>query len=69
MYFTIEPGLYLNSNDETIPRKYRGIGIRIEDDILITKGGNEIITRDIPKEINEIEEACAKNFIDYFIED
>ena len=50
MYFTIEPGLYFNENDQTVPEKYRGIGIRIEDDILITKNGNESSTKRYSKD-------------------
>lgn len=66
MYFTIEPGLYFNLNDQTVPEKYRGIGIRIEDDILITKNGNEILTRDIPKTVEEVERACAVDYKSFF---
>ena len=66
MYFTVEPGIYIDSEDKSVPEKYRGIGIRIEDDILITKNGNSILTNDIPKEVVEVEEACSKNFADFF---
>ena len=55
MYFSVEPGIYINSNDATVPEEYRGIGIRIEDDVLITASGNEVLTDGIPKEISEIE--------------
>lgn len=40
MVLTIEPGLYIDKNDKSVPKKYRGIGIRIEDDILVTKDGS-----------------------------
>ena len=53
-YITIEPGIYI-PNEEDIPKAYRGIGIRIEDDILVTMDGNENITKEVPKEIAEIE--------------
>lgn len=66
MYFTIEPGLYFNENDQTVPERYRGIGIRIEDDILITKDGNEVLTKDIPKTIEEIETACSIDYKTFF---
>ena len=67
MYFTIEPGLYFDEEDLSLPEELRGIGIRIEDDILITKDGNEVITtKDIPKEVSDVEEACQKDFLSYF---
>ena len=55
MVLTIEPGIYCDENDKTIPKKYRGIGIRIEDNILVTKDGYENLSQDIVKTINEIE--------------
>ncbi len=66
MIFTVEPGIYLPENDQEIPEKYRGIGIRIEDDILITSSGNENLTKDIPKEIADIETACAADNSELF---
>lgn len=60
MCVTVEPGLYFDPSDETIPAKYRGIGIRIEDDIVITKNGVLNLTQSLPKEINEIEEVALK---------
>jgi len=54
MVMTIEPGIYLDEADITIPKKYRGIGIRIEDDILVTKNGCENLSCEIAKEIDEI---------------
>lgn len=55
MYFSVEPGIYINANDASVPDEYRGIGIRIEDDVLITPTGNEVLTAGIPKEIVDIE--------------
>jgi len=55
MVLTIEPGLYIDKNDKSVPKKYRGIGIRIEDDILITKDGYENLSNSIVKRIQEIE--------------
>jgi len=52
---TIEPGIYIKSDDETVPFKYRGIGIRIEDDVLITPTGNHVLSHKCPKEIDQIE--------------
>lgn len=53
--FTVEPGLYIAPDDETVPEAYRGIGVRIEDDVLITETGCRILTGDVPKSIAEIE--------------
>jgi Xaa-Pro aminopeptidase len=55
MVFTIEPGFYVQPSDKEAPEAYRNIGIRIEDDILVTSQGCEILTRDAPKERTEIE--------------
>jgi Xaa-Pro aminopeptidase len=55
--FTIEPGLYLPTKDESIPKQYRGIGIRIEDDILITESGCSVLSAAAPKTREEIEAA------------
>lgn len=55
MCFTIEPGLYIPGNDMTAPPELRGIGVRIEDNIIITKNGYENLTTGVPKEIDEIE--------------
>jgi len=55
MLLTIEPGIYCDENDLDIPKKYRGIGIRIEDDILVTKDGYENLSSKIAKTIDEIE--------------
>jgi len=57
--FTIEPGLYIPVDDDTVPAEYRGIGVRIEDDILVTKTGHEVLTAKAPKEIAEIESIMA----------
>lgn len=55
MVLTIEPGIYLPEDDKKIPKKYRGIGIRIEDDILVTKEGYENLSKEVFKEIKDIE--------------
>ena len=59
MVITVEPGIYINESNESIPKKWRGIGIRIEDDVLITKDGNEVITKDLAKGRSEIEALCT----------
>lgn len=56
MVYTVEPGLYIRSNDETVAPEFRGIGVRIEDDIHITESGIEILTDKIPKDPSEVEE-------------
>jgi len=60
MVITIEPGVYI-SQDSDAPDKYKGIGVRIEDDVVITATGVEILTSDVPKEIDEIEALMAKS--------
>ncbi len=55
MVMTIEPGVYIEKDDTNVPLKYRGIGIRIEDDILVTDEGHENLSQGIAKTINEIE--------------
>lgn len=62
---TIEPGLYLNANDTKIPKAYQGIGIRIEDDILVTPTGHENLSAKIAKDIDEVETMCQKSLYDY----
>jgi len=65
MVITVEPGLYFPAQDKKIPKKYRGIGIRIEDDILVTTKGSENLSEDIPKEINEVERACQQDHLSF----
>lgn len=60
MVMTIEPGIYIRADDETVEEKYRGIGIRIEDDILITENGCENLSAMIAKTVEEIEEMCKE---------
>ena len=56
MVLTVEPGLYIPLDDTDAPEKYRGIGIRIEDDVLVTEDGNVNLTAKCPKQAEEIEE-------------
>jgi Xaa-Pro aminopeptidase len=60
MVFTIEPGLYIAADDEKAPPELRGIGIRIEDDILVTDDGHENLTVAIPRTVSDVEQACAR---------
>ena len=55
MVFTVEPGLYLTADDQRVPPKLRGIGVRIEDDVVMTESGFENLTASIPKQIDEVE--------------
>ena len=55
MVLTVEPGLYVPADAMDVDPGYRGVGIRIEDDVLVTATGHEVLTRDIPKEIDELE--------------
>ena len=59
MVFTIEPGLYINAEDTSVPAKWRGIGIRIEDDVLITKDGHKVLTDALPRSAEETEALMA----------
>ncbi|MCI4406033.1 MAG: aminopeptidase P N-terminal domain-containing protein [Sulfuricurvum sp.] len=58
MVMTIEPGLYFRADDESVPERYRGIGIRIEDNILVTENGYENLSAMIAKSVEEIEGMC-----------
>jgi Xaa-Pro aminopeptidase len=60
MVFTIEPGLYVDPDDQSAPPELRGVGIRIEDDILVTERGNENLTVAIPRTVAEVERASAR---------
>ncbi len=60
MVMTVEPGLYLRADDETVPIAYRGIGIRIEDDILVTEDGCENLSAGIVKSVADVEAMCRR---------
>lgn len=55
MILTVEPGIYIDKDDKSVPKRFRGIGIRIEDDILVTKDGYENLSSAIAKTIEEVE--------------
>ncbi|MGF1429943.1 aminopeptidase P family protein [Kitasatospora sp. LaBMicrA B282] len=55
MCLTVEPGLYFQADDLTVPEEYRGIGVRIEDDILVTADGNENLSAALPRQADEVE--------------
>ena len=60
MVFTIEPGLYFKEEDLAVPEEYRGIGVRIEDDILVTEDGAENLSAVLPRTPDEIEAWMAR---------
>jgi len=60
MVFTIEPGLYFQPDDLTVPEEYRGIGVRIEDDILVTETGAENLSVGIPRTADDVEAWLAR---------
>lgn len=60
MALTVEPGIYVAAGEESVPDKYRGIGIRIEDDVVITEADNVVLSGAIPKTIEDLERVCAK---------
>lgn len=61
MVVTIEPGIYIAEDDEQVPEAFRGIGVRIEDDVVITEGAPRILTSLVPKEIADIEAIRAES--------
>jgi Xaa-Pro aminopeptidase len=59
MVVTVEPGIYVPPGDRDIPERWRGIGIRIEDDVAVTRRGHEVLTSGVPKEPDAIEALLA----------
>ena len=64
MVLTVEPGLYFKSDDELVPHELRGIGVRIEDDILITADGNENLSAGLPRSSTDVEAWMAAIWAD-----
>lgn len=60
MVFTIEPGLYFKADDLAVPEEYRGIGVRIEDDVLVTAAGNENLSAALPRRPEDVEAWMAR---------
>ena len=60
MVFTIEPGLYIAAGRKGVAAKWRGIGIRIEDDVLVTKDGHQVLTSGLARTTDEIEAFMAQ---------
>ncbi len=61
MVLTVEPGLYFHANDETLPPELRGIGVRLEDDLVVTENGAEVLSDALPITASGIEEWFAKH--------
>lgn len=59
MVTTIEPGIYISPNNRKVPKKWRGIGVRIEDDVVVTRSGNKVLSKGVPKTTQEIEALMA----------
>jgi Xaa-Pro aminopeptidase len=60
MVLTVEPGLYFQTDDLTVPARFRGIGVRIEDDVVVTAKGMRNLSADIPSEASDVEGWMAK---------
>lgn len=60
MVLTVEPGMYLPAGSKGLARKWWNIGVRIEDDILVTASGNEVLSKDVPKTVDAIEALMAR---------
>ncbi|HTV50978.1 MAG TPA: Xaa-Pro aminopeptidase [Steroidobacteraceae bacterium] len=59
MVLTIEPGIYISSAQRRVRREFRNIGVRIEDDVVVTRDGAEVLSRDAPKDPDAIESVMA----------
>jgi len=62
MVLSVEPGLYLPVDDDRIPEQLQGMGVRIEDTVLITDDGAEVLTADAPKQIEQLEQLRAEAY-------
>ncbi|MDE2410052.1 MAG: M24 family metallopeptidase, partial [Actinomycetales bacterium] len=60
MVFTIEPGLYFHKEDLLVPEEFRGIGVRIEDDVLMTADGPVNLSAQLPRSADEVEAWMAR---------
>ncbi len=59
MVLTVEPGLYIAPDCESVEPRWRGIGVRIEDDVVVTRDGHDVLSKDLPKTVQEIERLMA----------
>lgn len=60
MVMTVEPGIYIAPDDDSVPKKWRGIGVRIEDDVVVTKTGCDVLSAAVPKDADAIEALMAE---------
>ena len=60
MILTVEPGFYIQPDDTLFPEEYRGVGVRIEDDILVTESGAKILSNALPRHPDEVEAYMAR---------
>ena len=59
MALTIEPGIYINANERHVPKRWRGIGVRIEDDVVVTRDAPRVLTAGLPTGVAAIEALMA----------
>lgn len=62
MCFTVEPGVYIQPGADGVPEEYYNIGVRIEDDVLVTESGAEVLTSLVPKSVSEVEATMKQTF-------
>lgn len=62
MCFTVEPGVYIQPGTDGVPEEYYNIGVRIEDDVLVTESGAEVLTSLVPKSVSEVEATMKQTF-------
>jgi Xaa-Pro aminopeptidase len=62
MYITIEPGIYIPEDDNSVELGLRGVGIRIEDDVLVTENGHDVLTKDTPKDVEDLEKLIGSAY-------
>jgi len=64
MVLTVEPGIYIADEEPSVDKRWWGIGIRIEDDVLVTENGYDVLTKSVPKTVEEIEQLMKNHFYD-----
>ena len=56
-----QAGIYISHDNDTVIAKWRGIGVRLEDDVLVTETGSDVLSKDVPKTVEEIEALMAES--------